>query len=106
MRVFVDEGPVCSNCLFQVVDVERDDGVVAGDVGGSLPVVGLEGPEGKLLDVVGFLHLSCATRSAISMINLACLSFLMSAMSRKVVSTDGAETTVGGHFECFPFDLY
>ena len=37
------------------------------------------------------------------MINLACLPFLMSAMSCvKVVSpADGAETTVGGHWNVF-----
>ena len=62
VRVFVDEGPgLLQLSLFQVVDVERDDGVVAGDARcePSFPVVGREGPEGKLLlDVVGFLHLS------------------------------------------------
>lgn len=62
VRVFVDEGPgPLQLSLFQVVDVERDDGVVAGDARyePSFPVVGREGPEGKLLlDVVGFLHLS------------------------------------------------
>ena len=62
VRVFVDEGPgLLQLSFFQVVDVERDDGVVAGDARcePSFPVVGREGPEGKLLlDVVGFLHLS------------------------------------------------
>lgn len=62
VQVFVDEGPgLLQLSLFQVVDVERDDGVVAGDARGepSFPVVGRERPEGKLLlDAVGFLHLS------------------------------------------------
>lgn len=62
VQVFVDEGPGPLQLpLFQVVDVERDDGVVAGDARGepSFPVVGRERPEGKLLlDAVGFLHLS------------------------------------------------
>lgn len=62
VRVFVDEGPgLFQLSFFQVVDVERDDGVVADDARGEppFPVVGREGPEGKLLlDAVGFLHLS------------------------------------------------
>ncbi len=62
VRFSVDEGPgLLQLSLFQVVDVERDDGVVADDARGEppFPVVGREGPEGKLLlDAVGFLHLS------------------------------------------------